>query len=265
MPRFIFMISFKENNMLEWILKPLVSKGISTLWENKSTLKLFFYTKFPLISKYRKESIRFSISYLFRIKIPNTNSYLLVLNRRINNQLQPVGGVYKKYGDNKLFEKWEYVPDNKKNGLGIDHESDNDLRFRVRGKYIIDVIEWFESGKEREISANREFYEELVKPKILSEKNFNQIYYKHIRRVSKNLKYSEHHKCYEILIYDIIELLPTQEQSEELIKLAASNNDLENGYAIVDCDDIEQLRYMENGKQKARIGEHTKLIINQNL
>lgn len=242
------------------ILKTLFTKGVTILWENKNNLSLYMKT---LFWNYRNKEIRFSISYLFRIKIPNTNSYLLVLNRRIDNQLQPVGGVYKRYGDDKLFEKWDYMPDNKRNGLDVDDESFSDLRFKVKGKHVIDVIKWFEEGKEREISAEREFFEELIKPKILDAQIFSQIKYKHLKRISKNLKWSEHFSCYEVLIYDIMELLPTEQQNEELKKLSR-DTDLKKGYAIVDFDDIEQLRLVRNGKQIARIGEHTKLTINKN-
>ena len=242
------------------ILKTLFTKGVTILWENKNNLSLYMKT---LFWNYRNKEIRFSISYLFRIKIPNTNSYLLVLNRRIDNQLQPVGGVYKRYGDDKLFEKWDYMPDNKRNGLDVDDESFSDLRFKVKGKHVIDVIKWFEEGKEREISAEREFFEELIKPKILDAQIFSQIKYKHLKRISKNLKWSEHFSCYEVLIYDIMELLPTEQQNEELKKLSR-DTDLKKGYAIVDFDDIEQLRLVRDGKQIARIGEHTKLTINKN-
>jgi hypothetical protein len=242
------------------ILKTFFTKGVTILWENKNNLSLYMKT---LFWNYRNKEIRFSISYLFRIKIPNTNSYLLVLNRRINNQLQPVGGVYKRYGDDKLFEKWDYMPDNKRNGLDVDDESFSDLRFKVKGKHVIDVIKWFEEGKEREISAEREFFEELIKPKILDAQIFSQIKYKHLKRISKNLKWSEHFSCYEVLIYDIMELLPTEQQNEELKKLS-KDADLKKGYAIVDFDDIEQLRLVRDGKQIARIGEHTKLTINKN-
>ena len=138
------------------------------------------------------------------------------------------------------------------------------MRFKVKGRYVIDVIKWFEEGKEREISAEREFYEELLKPRILDPEIFCNIKYKHIKRISKNLKWSEHFSCYEVLIYDILELLPSDLQKEHLKKLAEQNLDLSNGYAIVNFDDIEQLRLKSKGKQIARIGEHTKLTINKN-
>src|SRR5690554_3787855 len=169
------------------ILKKIFAKGVSELWDNKNNILLYVKT---LFWKYRSKDIRFSISYLFRIKIPHTNNYLLVLNRRIDNQLQPVGGVYKRYGDDKLFEKWGYVPDNKTNGLDVDLDSSGDLRFTVKGKNCIKVLKWFEEAKEREVSAEREFYEELVKTKILPMELFHQIKYKHVRRHSKHLKWS---------------------------------------------------------------------------
>jgi len=80
------------------------------------------------------------------------------------------------------------MPDNKRNGLDVDDESFSDLRFKAKGKHVIDVIKWFEAGKDREISAEREFYEELIKPKILDTRIFSQIKYKHLKRISKNLK-----------------------------------------------------------------------------
>lgn len=242
------------------LFKPLLTKGTTIAWENRAHLITFYKTK---IAKYKSKDIRFSISYLFKIQIPNTNRYLLVLNRRIVNQLQPVGGAYKRYGDDSLFNKWGFKPDNKQNGLCVDDKSNSDLRFMVKGKYVLDVIKWFESMQERETDPIREFNEELLATNILSKEVFNQIKFKHIRRFSKNLVWSDFFKCYEVLIYDVFELKPNKEQAHNLIELAKQSTDLNNGFAIVECDDIEQLRFMENDKQIARIGQHTKLIINK--
>ena len=243
-------------------LKQLFSKGVSKLWDNKNIAWLYIRT---LFWTYRSKQIRFSLSYLFRIKIPGTNSYLLVLNRRIANQLQPVGGVYKRYGDNKLFESWGYVPDSRNNGLGVDDTSESDLRFRVKGKYTVDVLKWFEEAKEREMSGEREFCEELLETNILEKETFKSIQYKHVRRHSKHLTWSEFHQCYEVLVYDIYELLPSEKQKEALRKLANEPLNLSNGYAVVQCEQIEQCRFHINGIQLAKIGQHTKLIINQSF
>ena len=185
------------------------------------------------------------------------------MNRRIKNQLQPVGGAYKRYGDDSFFNKWGYKPDNKNNGLKVDDKSDLDLRFMVKGKYAIEVMNWFESMQEREIDPNREFKEELLETSILDQSMFQNIRYKQLRRFSKNLVWSDFFTCYEFLIYDVFELLPNEEQKQFLVELSKKGTNIKKGYAIVECDDIEQLRYMENDKQVARIGQHTKLIINK--
>lgn len=246
--------------MLETALKLLLTKGVPKLWEHKGMIMLYLKTYF---GKYRKKKIRFSMSYLFRIKIPQTNAYLLVYNRRIENQLQPVGGVYQRYGDDKLFESWGYEPDNNRNGIGTDSVSSSDLRFRVLGKNVVKVIRWFEEGKEREISAHREFTEELIDTGILEKELFNKIKYRHIGRISKNLKWSEHHSCFEVMIYDIMEFLPDDKQQKSLIELYENKDHLNNNYLIVESEDIEQLRVISDKKQIARIGAHTKFIINQ--
>lgn len=242
------------------LVAPILIKGSKIIWENRQHLNLLHKTKY---GKFKNENIRFSISGLCKIQIPETNDYLLVLNRKIPNQLQPVGGAYKRYGDHSLFNQWGYKPDNKINGFGVDRKSQEDLRFMVKGKYCIDVLNWFEKNKERESDPKREFEEELLDTGILDLEIFTKIRCKHIRRFSKNLRWSPHFSCYEILIFDIFEFIPNYEQKKALIQLAHKGSDLERGYAIVSCDNIEQERYIVNGEELARIGQHTKLIINQ--
>ena len=243
-------------------VKPILIKGAGIAWEHRNQLMLYFKTKFW---KYRNVDIRFSISGLYKIQIPNTNKYLLVLNRRIENQLQPVGGAYKRFGDDSLFNKWGYKPDNLKNGLDVDEKSSSDLRFMVKGKYCVDVLNWFDTGNERESDPKREFNEELLDTKILDSGIFHNIQEKRIRRFSKNLIWSDFFSCYEILIYDIFELVPNDKQKKALIELSKQKTDLSKGFAVVDCDSIEQLRLVEYGNQIARIGQHTKLIINKDF
>lgn len=242
------------------ISKPLVAQGARIVWKNRKYLNLYLKTK---ILKYKNKRIRFSISGLYKIQIPNTNKYLLVLNRRIENQLQPVGGAYKRYGDDGLFNSWGYVPDNKRNGLDVDEKSSSDLRFTVDGSNVINVLEWFKKGGEREMDPRREFKEELLDTGILDAGVFSHFNHRHIRRFSKNLIWSEYFSCYEILVFDVFELLPNEEQKEALIEIAKHPLDLSKGYAVVNCDDIEQQRLVRDGKQISRIGQHTKLLINK--
>ncbi|SHG06922.1 SMODS-associated NUDIX domain-containing protein [Chryseobacterium vrystaatense] len=243
-------------------IKPFLIKGANVAWENRNQLALYFKTKFW---KYRNVDIRFSISGLYKIQIPGANKYLLVLNRRIENQLQPVGGAYKRYADDTLFNKWGYKPDNLKNGLDVDEKSSSDLRFMVNGKHCIEVLNWFDTGNERELDPKREFKEELLDTGILDSAIFQNFNHKRIRRFSKNLIWSDFFSCYEILIYDIFELIPNDAQKKYLVELSKQKNDLSKGFAIVDCDSIEQLRLIENGTQISRIGQHTKLIINKDF
>lgn len=244
------------------LVRPFLIKGATVAWENRDHLNLFFKTRF---GKYKNTDIRFSISGLYKIQIPNSNKYLLVLNRRIANQLQPVGGAYKRYGDDSLFNKWGFKPDSSRNGLDVDDKSASDLRFMVKGKNVLDVINWFEKGEEREKDPRREFKEELLDTGILDPSIFQHFDQKHIRRYSKSLSWSDYFSCYEILIYDIFELIPNEVQKHALIELSREKTDLSKGFAIVKLDDIEQLRFMENNRQIARIGQHTKLLINKNL
>lgn len=245
---------------LGFMLKQIFTKSVSALWEHKGFMRLYFKT---LFGSYRKKEIRFSLSYLIRIRIPDTNRYLLVLNRRIENQLQPVGGVYKRYGDDRLFESWGYRPDSAEKGLGTDEISEKDLRFRIIGKNVIQAIKWFEEGKEREVSIDREFFEELIQPGILDPNTFDHIRYRHLKRHSKNLVWSDYHQCYEVLIYDVFELLPSEKQANALTELDQRPKGLAKGFETVECSQIEQLRYCLEGRQLAKIGQHTKLIINQ--
>ncbi len=246
--------------ILTTLLKPILTKGATIVWENRNYITTYFKTK---MGSYKNKDIRFSISYLFKIQIPNSNKYLLVKNRRIDNQLQPVGGAYKRYGDDSLFNKWGYKPDNRSNGLNVDEKSASDLRFMVKGKYVIEVMNWFESMQERETNPYREFKEELLDTNILDQNIFQSIKHKHLKRFSKNLAWSDFFSCYEILIFDVFELIPSEEQKQFLIEFGKKDTNIKNDYAIVECDNIEQLRYMENEKQIARIGQHTKLIINK--
>jgi hypothetical protein len=115
------------------------------------------------------EYIRFSMSYLYRIKV--NDRYLLVKNSNWSHY-QHVGGKYKRIGlTQKILNDFEAVDDLKMptNGLKKD-----DLVVFIPAKNAIKFIDWFNSGKDREISHWREFYEEHNdgKGKLLDQKTF---------------------------------------------------------------------------------------------
>lgn len=240
--------------------KVIVKKATESLLDNKNHLYTYLQSNF---TKIKHEDVRFSISYLIRIKIPGTSKFLLVRGHRIKDQLQPVGGVYKKVNSFSEFEKYGYKEDCATKGIKSDGVSQNDLRFRVKGKHALDVIKWFESRKNRETTYEREFNEELIDdlgfdPNIFYTKSFREV-----QKVMKVFGYSTFHQCYEVLIYDIVEFLPTLEQELELKKLLVNPRQLGDDFMIVDISEIERLLVIEKEEQIAKIGAHAKYLINE--
>jgi hypothetical protein len=240
--------------------KVIIKKATESLLDNKNHLYTYLQSNF---TKIKHEDVRFSISYLIRIKIPGTSKFLLVRGHRIKDQLQPVGGVYKKLNGFSEFEKWGYKLDCSSKGIKTDDISENDLRFRVKGKHALDVIKWFETRKERETTYEREFNEELIDDLGFDMSVFYKKSFREVQKVMKVFNYSTFHSCYEVLIYDIIEFLPTIEQEEELKKLLKNPRQLGDDLMIVDISEIERLLVMENEEQIAKIGEHAKYLINE--
>ncbi|MDQ6528930.1 hypothetical protein [Flavobacterium sp. LHD-85] len=240
--------------------KVIVKKATEKLLDNKDNIYTYLQSNF---TKIKDEDVRFSLSYLIRIKIPGTSKFLLVRGHRIKDQLQPVGGVYKKLNGFAEFEKWGYKEDCGANGIKLDDISKDDLRFRVKGKNALDVIKWFESRKDRETTYEREFNEELIADHGFDKDIFYTKSFREVQKVMKVFGYSTFHQCYEVLIYNIVEFLPTPEQEAELKKLLGNPRKLGDDFMIVDISEIERLFVMENEEQIAKIGAHTKYLINE--
>ncbi|MDQ1805014.1 hypothetical protein RAH57_13525 [Chryseobacterium sp. CKR4-1] len=240
--------------------KVIVKKATESLLDNLNQLYTYVISNF---SKIRNQDVRFSISYLIRIKIPGTSKFLLVRGHRIKNQLQPVGGVYKKVNGFSEFREWGYKEDSSNRGIKTDDVSLNDLRFRVQGKYTLNVIKWFEYAVGREYTFEREFEEELIETGILDAEIFRKKTLEKVSKVMKVFNYSTFHQCYEVLIYDIVEFHPTAEQEQALKQLLDRARNEGDEYMLVDVTEIERLLVMENEEQIARIGEHTKYLINE--
>lgn len=241
--------------------KVIVRKATESLLDNKNHLRTYLKSNF---GKIKDQDVRFSISYLIRIKIPGTSRFLLVRGHRIKEQLQPVGGVYKKKNTFSEFRKWGYKEDCSNKGMKTDDISKDDLRFRVQGKHSLDVIKWFESEKDREVTFDREFEEELIDTKILDAEIFRKKSFEKISRVMNIFNYSEFHQCYEVLIYDIVEFLPTSAQEKALRDLSKNARISGSNFLLVDISEIERQIVVENEEQIAKIGEHTKYLINEN-
>ncbi len=211
---FVYLSILKELGYI--ILGFFVIDIIKTALENHSDLLLWLKCKTFYVNK----DIRISASYLFRIKIDG--KYLLIRGARIKSQFQPVGGVYKRLPEAvDIFNQLKIRDDD---CIPIDQSSKDDLRLRMSGKNIPTFISWYKSGKQRENSVFREFYEELIRTEILCREVFPYINYRFVCRKQTDISYVDYFSCYEILIADIYELIPDEKQKEELIRLMNCEN-----------------------------------------
>lgn len=198
--------------------------------------------------------VRISFAYLYRIKIGN--KYLLIKNDRGTGKYQPVGGVYKILGNEKLNLKNLYkVMDDDK--IPIDESSRDDYRLRMENKHLRKFVKRFDQTNEREQIHNlgREFKEELVEKGIV---NWNQISYRYCGRHMSELRFGEHFQCYELLLADIVELCPTTEQEEDLKRLVIQQSDT---YHFATAHEIKALGInTDNGDLREIIADHSNKI-----
>ncbi|MDN3654052.1 hypothetical protein QWZ08_00355 [Ferruginibacter paludis] len=224
---------------------------------------IYSIRKLPLIFKtqvwYRKKDVRLSISYLFRIK--SNGKYLLVKNRK-GNYYQLVGGAYKTLpGAEKVFKENSIKPDKRfETEHGI---AKNDLRFRLPGRNVMKIIRWFNSREDREISQWREFCEELLTTNIITDKHsFRYIDYKYVTTVQTPIQKAKNLSCQEILIYEIFDLIPNDEQIKVLDELY-QNGDTDR-VKWADETLINSLGFDERKKEmEYEIGAHTKWAVNE--
>ena len=202
--------------------------------------------------------IRISFAYLYRIKIGD--KYLLVKNERGTGKDQPVGGVYKLFGNEKIELKNRYkVKDDNK--ISIDESSRNDYRLRTENRYLRKFVKRFDCKADRERIDNlsREFREELIDKNIV---NWNHISYRYCGRHITELHWGKHFQCYELLLADIVELLPTPEQEQDLRNL--QNQHSEN-YRFVTAEEISSLGVNTNsGDLRETIADHSAKILQEN-
>lgn len=202
--------------------------------------------------------VRISFAYLYRIKLGD--KYLLVRNERGTKKYQPVGGVYKLKENEKMELKNRYhVKDDNK--VSIDESSRDDYRLRIENRYLRRFVKRFNGKSERERveNLNREFKEELVKKGFV---NWAQITYRFCGRHMTELKFGEHFQIYELLLADVVELIPTAEQEKDLQLLAAQPSD---AYRFVTAEEITSLGINTCiGALEESIGDHTKKIIQEN-
>ena len=202
--------------------------------------------------------IRISFAYLYRIKVGN--KYLLVKNERGTGKYQPVGGVYKLLGNEKLElrNRYQVKDDNK---IPIDVSSRDDYRLRIENKYLRKFVKRFDRKAEREQIYNlgREFREELIEKGIVS---WSQITYRFCGRHMTELHLGDHFQCYELLLSDVVELIPTPEQEADLECMLKQYSDI---YCFATADEITSLGVdTYSGDLREVIADHTLNIIQEN-
>ena len=239
-------------NLLPNVLKVIEDLSDTTTWEiSQRKLERGGFIKNDTL-------IRISFSYLYRIKVDN--KYLLVKNERGTGKYQPVGGVYKLAGTEKIELKnlYQVKDDNK---ISIDESSKDDYRLRIANKYLRKFINRFDNGANREHIENlgREFKEELVDKGIV---NWKHISYRYCGRHITELHWGKHFQCYELLLADIIELLPTPEQENDLKKLMRQNYE---NYSFASAEEIDSLGIDTNsGDLRETIADHATKILEEN-
>jgi hypothetical protein len=225
------------------------------LYKNRDRINLKYQCW--LLSR-KNEFIRFSMSYQYRIKIKD--KYLLVKNSK-ENFYQHVGGKYKRLPVTvKILRDWNATDDTKMQTHGL---TKDDLAVFIPAENAIKFIDWFNTRRDREISHWREFYEELIdgKGKVLLQNTFPYVNYNYIKSVRTPLKRAEAPgwNCWEILQYDVLDLLPTPEQEKELELLQEKGDD--EYFKWADNGLIQKLGNQQ-GKVKYQIAKHTKWVLN---
>jgi len=227
---------------------------IAKLLTNFHRVPLWFRTQVI----YRKSYVRLSISYLFRIRVKG--KYLLVRNGR-GDYYQLVGGAYKTLpGAESVFDRYKVITDSR---FETDHGiAKNDLRFRVPGRHVLAMLKWFDSRQNREISQWREFCEELLTTNILPKHPFRYIDYKYACTVQSHMQEAKQLQCQEILLFEIYDLVPNDEQQKLLEDLLDEGDTAEVKWA--DEVLIRSLGFdHRNKKEEYRIGPHTKWALNE--
>lgn len=202
--------------------------------------------------------VRISFAYLFRIKIGN--KYLLVRNARGTGKYQPVGGVYKLLGNEKIDLKnlYQVMDDDK---ISIDESSRNDYRLRLANQHLRKFVRRFDKSASRETiyDLSREFREEMVNPGLV---NWNQITYRVCGRHITQLEYGKHFQMYELLLADVVELIPTRDQEKDLESLVQNHSEK---YILATFEEIKALGInTEIGKLSESIADHAIKITQEN-
>lgn len=237
--------------------------GIPFIVQNRRRIWLILKMQFIALKGERQSFIRFSMSYQYIIKVKD--KYLLLKNSNWD-WYQHVGGKYKRIEETqKILSDLNATDDIKMSTCEL---KKGDLVVFIPAKNGLKFLNWFDSRREREVSHWREFYEELLGGKadhILSKENFPYVNYRFVKSVQTPLKRAPIESgwgCWELLNYDVLELIPNAEQEEELEKLLQKGDTDYIKWA--DQALINDLGFDKREKKHLyNIGAHTKWVLNK--
>jgi hypothetical protein len=202
------------------------------------------------------QSVRVSISYLFRIR--SSGRYLLMQGARYPGQYQPIGGVYKFFPSAApgLRSKFALLDDDL---LPVDQTSDGDLRIRIPGKHLIKFLNWFDSGFGRECTPAREFHEELIASGFLNASDFPFLKPQYCGRHLEPIRYSDYAKSSELLVADIYELILTDAQLSAIEAAVTAHSDK---LIWATSDQIERRGAVPGSAHVVTVSEHSSWLLN---
>lgn len=157
--------------------------------------------------RHRGKLLRFSMSYLVRIKVDN--KYVLIMGKRVK-RFQPVGGVYKCL--HQSITQLEKLGVGADEGIPLDEDTEGDLRIMVPAENAVTFLNWFQSEEGREYGPWREFYQELIETKLLPTTRFRFVMFRKVKQHQTPILWTKHFGCYEIRVADIFEADLTDDQ-----------------------------------------------------
>lgn len=242
-----------------WQIMTVIASGFvgaatSSAYELIDTHGQGFKTWFQSKITHRNKDIYLSLSYLYRIEIDG--KYLLVRGHRMKDRFQPIGGVYKFYPEAKRFlESIYYQPDTM---VGNTDETD-DLRIRIKGKYLLDFMDWFFKMEDREYGPDREFYEEIIEPGFVPEEQFRHLRYRKVKVHNKGItKALVPNRIDEVIYADIFEVSLTYEQ-KRLVKRALDEHS--NDLCLASPEEIKSRRY--GGAVEMNLGNNVPWLLGE--
>lgn len=259
----IWLFDKNDCGILEAVMGALIALFIEKVWRASEDISDTTNWKTSLRQLWRggtikKETlVRISFAYLYRIKVGS--EYLLVKNARGTGKYQPIGGVYKLTGDERieLNNRYHVVDDDK---VPIDESSRDDYRLQMPSRYLKKFMNRFDSKKasrERIDNVSREFKEEIG-----NMLGWTGIRYRYCGRHITDLKFGDHFRCYELLLADIVELLPTETQRVDLVDIHLQEPDK---YRFATAEEIKRLGIIPGtDKMVEWIADHSAKMIQEN-